>query len=237
MTGVEFLEKAMPLFPTAKRALLTAYADTDAAIRAINTAHIDYYLMKPWDPPEELPLPGARRPAGRLAGELPAAVRGHPRARPPLVARRLPDPRLPGPQPGALPLAGRRGATRRPRAVPGGEDGGRRRESAAGRAPRRHPPGQPVARRAGGEDRPAHAGGEAVLRPGDRRRRPVRPGRRGLRRLRGAAHADGRAGRAGRAGGDQLADRELPRLPLRPLRRRPDPPRRHPGRSASASRS
>jgi thioredoxin reductase (NADPH) len=53
MTGVEFLERAMELYPDAKRALLTAYADTDAAIRAINTARIEYYLMKPWDPPEE----------------------------------------------------------------------------------------------------------------------------------------------------------------------------------------
>src|SRR5260370_3063832 len=53
MSGVEFLEKAIELFPDAKRALLTAYADTDAAIRAINNVHIDHYLMKPWDPPEE----------------------------------------------------------------------------------------------------------------------------------------------------------------------------------------
>jgi thioredoxin reductase (NADPH) len=53
MTGVEFLERAMELYPDAKRALITAYADTDAAIRAINTARIEYYLMKPWDPPEE----------------------------------------------------------------------------------------------------------------------------------------------------------------------------------------
>jgi thioredoxin reductase (NADPH) len=53
MSGVEFLEKAVELYPNAKRALLTAYADTDAAIRAINGAHIDHYLMKPWDPPEE----------------------------------------------------------------------------------------------------------------------------------------------------------------------------------------
>jgi thioredoxin reductase (NADPH) len=53
MTGVEFLEEAAKLFPDAKRALLTAYADTEAAIRAINRAHIDYYLLKPWDPPEE----------------------------------------------------------------------------------------------------------------------------------------------------------------------------------------
>src|SRR6266404_359087 len=53
MSGVEFLEEAIELYPDAKRALLTAYADTDAAIRAINKAHVDHYLMKPWDPPEE----------------------------------------------------------------------------------------------------------------------------------------------------------------------------------------
>ena len=53
MSGVEFLEQAIKLFPEAKRVLLTAYADTEAAIRAINTAQIDYYLLKPWDPPEE----------------------------------------------------------------------------------------------------------------------------------------------------------------------------------------
>jgi thioredoxin reductase (NADPH) len=53
MTGVELLEHAIELFPDAKRALLTAYADTEAAIRAINEVRLDYYLMKPWDPPEE----------------------------------------------------------------------------------------------------------------------------------------------------------------------------------------
>jgi thioredoxin reductase (NADPH) len=53
MTGVEFLEQAREIFPDAKRALLTAYADTDAAIRAINNVKIDYYLLKPWDPPDE----------------------------------------------------------------------------------------------------------------------------------------------------------------------------------------
>jgi thioredoxin reductase (NADPH) len=53
MTGVEFLEKAVEMFPEAKRDLLTAYADTDAAIRAINEIGLDYYLQKPWDPPEE----------------------------------------------------------------------------------------------------------------------------------------------------------------------------------------
>ena len=53
MSGVEFLEQAIELFPNAKRVLLTAYADTDAAIAAINDAGVDHYLLKPWDPPEE----------------------------------------------------------------------------------------------------------------------------------------------------------------------------------------
>jgi thioredoxin reductase (NADPH) len=53
MTGVEFLEQAREFYPLARRVLLTAYADTEAAIRAINTARIHYYLNKPWDPPEE----------------------------------------------------------------------------------------------------------------------------------------------------------------------------------------
>lgn len=53
MSGLEFLSRAKALFPNAKRVLLTAYADTDASIRAINETRLDYYLMKPWDPPEE----------------------------------------------------------------------------------------------------------------------------------------------------------------------------------------
>jgi thioredoxin reductase (NADPH) len=53
MSGLEVLGQSMALFPQAKRALLTAYADTNAAIAAINTAKVHYYLLKPWDPPEE----------------------------------------------------------------------------------------------------------------------------------------------------------------------------------------
>src|ERR687894_1491965 len=53
MNGIEFLEQAMDLFPHARRALLTAYADTDAAISTINVVKVDNYLLKPWDPPEE----------------------------------------------------------------------------------------------------------------------------------------------------------------------------------------
>jgi thioredoxin reductase (NADPH) len=53
MSGVDFLKEAIKLYPEAKRVLLTAYADTDAAIASINAVGLDYYLMKPWDPPEE----------------------------------------------------------------------------------------------------------------------------------------------------------------------------------------
>ncbi len=53
MSGLDFLEAAMDLYPGARRVLLTAYADTDAAIEAINVIDLDYYLLKPWDPPEE----------------------------------------------------------------------------------------------------------------------------------------------------------------------------------------
>jgi len=57
MTGVEMLAKAVGLFPDARRVLLTAYADTQAAIRAINEVKLDHYLLKPWDPPEEKLFP------------------------------------------------------------------------------------------------------------------------------------------------------------------------------------
>ncbi len=53
MNGIQFLEHAMDICPTARRVLLTAYADTGAAIDAINVVDLDYYLLKPWDPPEE----------------------------------------------------------------------------------------------------------------------------------------------------------------------------------------
>ena len=57
MTGVEFLAQAREIYPDAKRVLLTAYADTEVAITAINTIQLDHYLMKPWDPPEEKLFP------------------------------------------------------------------------------------------------------------------------------------------------------------------------------------
>ena len=53
MSGTEFLAQAMVFYPQARKVLLTAYADTQAAIESINTIGLDYYLMKPWDPPEQ----------------------------------------------------------------------------------------------------------------------------------------------------------------------------------------
>ena len=57
VTGIDVLRESMELFPSAKRTLLTAYADTEAAIRAINDVGLDHYIMKPWDPPEEALYP------------------------------------------------------------------------------------------------------------------------------------------------------------------------------------
>ena len=73
MDGIAFLEQAMDLFPRARRALLTAYADTDAAIQAINVVDVDHYLLKPWDPPEEklYPVVDALVEAWRAAGDRP----------------------------------------------------------------------------------------------------------------------------------------------------------------------
>jgi thioredoxin reductase (NADPH) len=82
MDGIAFLEQAMDLFPHARRALLTAYADTDAAIQAINVVDVDHYLLKPWDPPEEklYPVMDALLEAWRAAGDREVAdvkVVGH----------------------------------------------------------------------------------------------------------------------------------------------------------------
>jgi thioredoxin reductase (NADPH) len=73
MDGIAFLEQAMDLFPHARRALLTAYADTDAAIQAINVVDVDHYLLKPWDPPEEklYPVIDALVETWRAVGDRP----------------------------------------------------------------------------------------------------------------------------------------------------------------------
>ena len=74
MNGIEFLEQAMDVAPFARRALLTAYADTDAAIQAINVVDVDHYLLKPWDPPEEklYPVIDSLIETWRAVGQRPA---------------------------------------------------------------------------------------------------------------------------------------------------------------------
>ncbi len=108
MSGVEFLEAALEFYPEAKRALLTAYADTDAAIRAINSVKIDHYLMKPWDPPEER-LYGV---VDDLLDDWQAGFRppfeGIRIVGPPLVAALHPDPGLSGEEFHSIPIVGRR---------------------------------------------------------------------------------------------------------------------------------
>ena len=91
MNGIEFLEQAMDIFPFARRVLLTAYADTEAAIQAINLVDVDHYLLKPWDPPEEKLYPvvtelledwkalGPRAGAGDEGDRAPLVRRGRSR--------------------------------------------------------------------------------------------------------------------------------------------------------------
>ncbi|SER22749.1 FAD-dependent oxidoreductase [Microlunatus flavus] len=83
MNGVEFLEAAMDLVPQARRALLTAYADTNAAIAAINVVDVDHYLLKPWEPPEEklYPVVDEMLASWRRDGKAPVhkiKILGHP---------------------------------------------------------------------------------------------------------------------------------------------------------------
>ena len=104
MDGIQFLEQAMDLYPTARRVLLTAYADTDAAIDAINVVDLDHYLLKPWDPPEEKLYPVIDAQLEAWATRRPPAgaetkVVGHRWS-----ARSSRGPGVPGPQPGAVPV-------------------------------------------------------------------------------------------------------------------------------------
>ena len=171
----------MDLFPRARRALLTAYADTDAAIQAINVVDVDHYLLKPWDPPEEKLYPVVDALLEPWRGDPGARGRRDQGGRAPLVGAVVRGPRLPGPQRGALPLvqrrraggpaAARRGRHRRPTlpvVITAGRRGaGQRRATAE------------VADAVGLSTAPAHG----LLRPGRRRRRPGRARRRGLRRV------------------------------------------------------
>ena len=181
MDGVTFLKQARKRFPDSKRALLTAYADTDAAIAAINESQVDYYLTKPWDPPASASI-RRRRPARRLAG---ASQPGYGGVR--IVGSRWmresqDDARLPRAQPDALSVPRRR-AQRGGRSGGGGGRGGRGqrcRSSSCRRWRKAHAPTMARSRRAL-ELQTAPAQPDLRLR--HRRRRPGRSGGGGLRRV------------------------------------------------------
>ncbi len=187
MSGVELLERAIPLFPDAKRVLLTAYADTDAAIRAINRHARRLLPAQAVGPPGGAALPRAGRPPGRLARRAPPGPRGGAGGGAPLVAAVARAQGLPGPQRGALHLAGRGGRAGSLR--PPGADGAGGGAPPGGPPPGRLAPGGPLARRAGGAGGVPDEAGAPVLRPGHRGRRAGRAGGRGVRRLGGAADA------------------------------------------------
>jgi CheY-like chemotaxis protein len=179
MTGVDFLEQAMDLAPAAKRVLLTAYADTDAAIRAINEIDLDRYLLKPWDPPEELLYP-------ILDDLLDSWRKG--RAQPSKVSpwsgtsgpRDSDGEGVPRPQPGPLPAPGR--APRGGPAHARGGPTGRRPRAAGGFLRGRHRAAASVHSRARRACRASGDRRQPLLRRGRRRGRTCRAGRRGLRR-------------------------------------------------------
>ena len=215
MEGTDFLTKARQVFPDAKRALLTAYADTSAAIAAINEVSLDYYLLKPWDPPEEALFPvvedllqtwegGAALSAGGVR------VIGHRFSK---ETHDLRDFMARNRVPGRWLDVERDAEARELLTVAGVpeerlpvvllEDG-----SVLER------PTRARARRATRRRRPP---GLRPLRPGDRRRRAGRLGGRRLRSVRGVAHGDGGVRGTRRPGRAVQPDRELPRLSQRPV--------------------
>ena len=218
MNGIEFLEQAMDLFPRARRALLTAYADTDAAIQAINVVDVDFYLLKPWDPPEEKLYPvvdamiESWRDSPDARGRRTSSWSG-------TAGRRRPSGRATSWP--ATPCPYRWYSVDEP-------EGQRLLEAAgagAGRRPRRRsrptawcccaPTDAELAAVVGLSVEPREEFYDLIVVGGG----PAGLGRGGLRRVRGAAHGAGRAGGDRRAGRAEQPDRELPRLPRRRLRR------------------
>ena len=220
MSGIEFLEQAMDLFPLARRVLLTAYADTDAAIQAINVVDLDHYLLKPWDPPEEklYPVVDALLDAWTASDRQPP--RGDPGGRAPLV----------GPSYEVRDFLARNLVPYRWYLADDPEGA-----AAAGRGRRRAPTScrwwsPPTAPRWSSRPTPSWPStvglatnpGHRLLRPDHRRRRPGRARRGRVRRVRGPADGAGRAAGDRRAGRAEQPDRELPRLPGRRVRRAAD---------------
>ena len=212
MNGIEFLEAAMDLVPQARRALLTAYADTNAAISAINVVDVDHYLLKPWEPPEEklYPVVDDLLTSWRRDGRAPVhkiKILGHPWSAASYEVRDF--------------LARNQVPYRWYRID---EPDGRRLLTAANADPSQAPvvitaDGTPLVQpsltgsRGGG--RAEHHPRDRLLRRDHHRRGTGRVGRGRLRRVRGPADGRHRAQRGRRPGRAELADRELPGLSRR----------------------
>ena len=134
MTGVEMLAAARLHAPESKLVLFTAYADTEVAIRAINEIGLDYYLLKPWNPPEENLYPVLDALLDDWVDAHPEETARRPGRGPPLVGAIPRDQDVPRPQPRALPVAGPGARRRGPAAQRPGR--GRTRRPAARRAAR-----------------------------------------------------------------------------------------------------
>ena len=217
---MEFLAQAIRMFPDAKRTLLTAYADTDAAIRAINEAKIHHYLLKPWDPPEQNLYPvlddlledwqagisSASSGIARVGRALVAADRMSCASFWPGIRSRSGGSTSKGPMaiPRCGPLYGRWAATRQTSChpVPG-------RGAVAGtlRTPNLR-----------NESDCGCVRGHEFLRRRDHWRRASRIGRGRLRCLRRLENRHGGAGCAGRTGRAQFAHRKLSRISFRDQR-------------------
>ena len=157
MTGIEFLEQARPCAPDAKLVLLTAYADTDVAIKAINDIGLDYYLLKPWDPPEERLYPVLDDLLSDWREDHPDDAPGRPRRRAPLVGAEPRDQDVPRPQPRARTAGSTSSATRKPHQLQDARRRDRGRSAARAR-PRRRAAARAVDARPRRRARPAHDG-------------------------------------------------------------------------------
>ena len=218
MTGTQFLVEAIKLYPDARRVLLTAYADTETAITAINQIGLDHYLLKPWEPPSERLYPvlddllsdwfaRARRRSTAFASPARALS-------PASYAVKDFLSREPGPVPVGRRRERRGGA--RARGDAGTGCASCRSCSSPTGTSMVQPTTRELAERLGMQTR----ANRAVLRSRRRRRRTGRTRRRGVRRVGGSAHDSRRAQRPRRTGGHELEDRELSRLPERRERRR-----------------
>ena len=219
MSGIEFLEEAMDIYPLARRVLLTAYADTHAAIDAINVVDLDHYLLKPWDPPEEklYPVIDGLLEAWHATGD-----------------RAIPHTKVIGHRWNERSWEVRQFLARNQhsfRSFMADEPKGKQLLDAAGLDGYQlpvviteqgetlvEPTNAELAAMLGLSDEPV----DGDVRPRGHRRRTRRPRGRGVRRVRGPEDRADRGDHDGRPGRSQLEDRELPRLSHRRLGRRAD---------------